>query len=164
MKKIAILFFTIALFLSCNSENTKSSTDLSIDQSIINESIKDWDKAWESKDLNLALKHYANQTDWTNAFGARVQSKEELKELLQRIFNMDFVMAGENNYGENEITFVNDKIAKVRTQNIRKNQKWADGSKMDDRYINHLRIYQKIDGHWLITDHMISQAWPTDPK
>lgn len=73
---------------------------------------------------------------------------------------MDFVMSGENNYGDNEITFIDENHAKVRSQNIRKNQKWPDGSKMDDRYINHLRIYQKMNGSWVITDHKISQAWP----
>ena len=69
-------------------------------------------------------------------------------------------MAGENHYGENEITFIDDRTATVRSQNVRKNQKWPDGSKMDDRVVNHLRVYQKMGGRWLITDHMISQAWP----
>lgn len=164
MKKIAIIIFTTTLFLSCNSENPNSLNDLSNDKAAINQSIKDWDNAWKTKDLELALKHYANKTDWTNAFGNRVQSKNELRELLQFIFNMDFVMAGENNYGENEIIFINDSIVTVRSQNIRKNQKWADGSDMDDRYINHLRIYQKTGNVWQITNHMISQAWSKDPK
>lgn len=34
---------------------------------------------------------------------------------------MDFVMVGENNYGENEIMFLNDSIVIVRLLNIRKN-------------------------------------------
>jgi len=29
---------------------------------------------------------------------------------------------------------------------------------MADRYVNHLRVYQKIDGSWKIISHMISQA------
>ena len=158
------VFLIILMFLSCNLQQTKSPEDFTKDEAVINKSVQDWDDAWKTKDLDLAVKHYSNKTDWTNAFGARAQSKDELKELLQFIFNMDFVMAGENNYGDNEITFINHSIATVRSQNIRKNQKWADGSKMNDRYINHLRIYQKNDGVWLITNHMISQAWPKDPK
>lgn len=164
MKKYAIIIFIIPLILSCNSKEEKSRIDLSMEETTINLAIQDWDNAWEAKNVDLAVKHYANDTDWTNAFGARVQSKEELRELLKMIFNMDFVMAGENNYGENEITFIDDKTATVRSQNIRVSQKWADGSDMDDRYINHLRVFQKMDGVWLITDHMISQAWPKDPQ
>lgn len=164
MKKYAIVIFIIPLLLNCNSKEVKSQKKFSKGEAAINQSIQEWDEAWGTKNLDLAVKHYSNETDWTNAFGARVQSKIELKKLLQFIFNMDFVMAGENNYGKNEITFINDNIATVRSQNIRKNQKWADGSKMDDRYINHLRVYQKINGNWLITNHMISQAWPKNPK
>lgn len=164
MKKYAIIIFITPLFLNCNTQEEKSKFDSSIEEAAINITVQDWDKAWEEKNVDLAIKHYANDTDWTNAFGARVQSKDELKELLKMIFNMNFVMAGENNYGENEITFINENTATVRSQNIRINQKWADGSNMEDRYINHLRVYQKIDDVWLITDHMISQAWPKGPQ
>ena len=160
MKKLVITLCILLSILSCDSNKTELTIDYSSDLKEINKTINDWDIAWETKDLNLAIKHYSDSTDWTNAFGARTQSKEELKDLLNQIFNMDFVMSGENNYGENEVTFINDKIATVRSQNIRKNQKWPDGSKMDDRVINHLRIYQKYNDIWLITDHMISQAWP----
>ena len=163
MKRLMTLFWIAPLFLCCNSQ-TSLAEDFLKDETTIDQSIQDWDHAWETRNVDLAIKHYAEETDWTNAFGVRVQSKSALKELLQVIFNMDFVMAGENNYGKDEITFINENTATVRTQNIRKNQEWADGTKMDDRYINHLRVYQKINDVWLITDHMISQAWPKDPK
>ncbi|WP_298895125.1 hypothetical protein [uncultured Psychroserpens sp.] len=162
MKKLAFTLCMLFSIWSCDSNKTELTIDHSSDLKKINKTIKDWDIAWETKDLNLAIKHYTDETDWTNAFGARVQSKEKLKDLLNRIFNMDFVMSGENNYGENEITFVNDSIATVRSQNIRKNQKWPDGSIMEDRIINHLRVYQKLNDNWFITDHMISQAWPRE--
>jgi len=157
MKKIGSAIFTLFLLMSCDPQDSRSSSDLTNDEAAINRSIEDWDNAWATKNLDLAIKHYANETDWTNAFGDRVRSKDELEELLGFIFNLDFVMAGENEYGKSEITFLNKRTATVRSQNIRKNQKWADGSLMEDRYVNHLRVYQKIDGIWLITNHMISQ-------
>jgi len=98
------------------------------------------------------------QADWTNAFGARVKSKVELKKLLEEIFNMDFVMAGQQNYVENDIDFLSLNIALVRSKNIRKNQKWSDGTTMQDRHISHLRIFQREHGTWKIVSHMISQA------
>ncbi len=163
MRKITHILI-LTLFISCDSKVDKSDIDFRAQELIIDQTIQDWDKAWETKNLELALKHYSDDIDWTNAFGDRVQSKKELKELLGFIFKMDFVMSGENNYGKNEITFLNDSLVKVRSLNIRKNQEWADGTKMNDRYISHLRIYKKTRDNWLITDHMISQAWPKDPK
>jgi hypothetical protein len=156
------LFYPLVLFclLSCNSPKTNSISNHDNDKALINKTIEEWDKAWATKNVESAIKYYANDTDWTNAFGDRVQNKAELKELLDFIFGLDFVMAGENDYGENEITFLNDSIATARSLNIRKNQEWPDGTKMEDRYVNHLRVFQKINGEWLIVDHMISQAWP----
>lgn len=151
---------TLYLFISCNTQKAETPFNSEEAKSKINESIAAWDKGWETKDVDLSLKYYADDTDWTNAFGDRVQSKEELQQLLETIFGLDFVMAGENDYGENEITFLNDSIATARSLNVRKNQKWPDGSKMDDRHINHLRVYKNINGEWLIVHHMISQAWP----
>ncbi|GAA5221295.1 YybH family protein [Membranihabitans marinus] len=156
---ISIIFLT--LLIACNGDKS-TRFDFSSQELLINQSIEDWDKAWNDKDVALALKHYSDDIDWTNAFGHRVLSKKELRELLTGIFEMEFVMAGENNYKENDISFLSDSTAAVRSLNIRENQRWPDGRKMDDRSISHLRIYQRKEGRWLITHHMISQAWPTD--
>jgi uncharacterized protein (TIGR02246 family) len=160
MKRLGLSFAILGLLMGCNTQKPETPIDYDKAKTLINESIESWDKAWETKDLELSLKYYADDTDWTNAFGDRVQSKTELRELLGFIFNLDFVMSGENDYGENEIIFLNDSIATVRSLNIRKNQQWPDGSQMDDRHINHLRVYKNRNGEWLIINHMISQAWP----
>jgi len=160
MKNIAYAVVLVFLLAGCDNKIVESQIDHAKDAAQIIESIDAWDKAWESKDLQLAIKYYADEIDWTNAFGDRARSKEDLQKLLESIFGLNFVMSGENNYGANDIRFPNDSIATVRTQNIRTNQKWPDGTPMDDRIINHLRVYQNIKGKWLITDHMISQAWP----
>ncbi|NAY93362.1 SgcJ/EcaC family oxidoreductase [Muricauda sp. JGD-17] len=160
MKKIVFLLCIVGSTLACSSKKTEHVKNYDSDKEKINRTIAEWDKAWETKDLELAIAHYADKTDWTNAFGDRTQSKQELEELLDFIFGLDFVMTGENDYGTNDITFLNDSIATVRSTNIRKNQEWPDGSKMEDRHINHLRVYKKIEEDWFITNHMISQAWP----
>ena len=146
------------MFLSCNAQEKQSLKDFTKDEAVINKSIKDWENANLNKDLELAIKHYSDQTNWTNAFGVKIHSKEELREFLLVIFNMDYVLVGENNYEKNQITFINENTATVWSKNIRTNQKWADNSNRDDSYINHLRVFQKNDGIWQITDHLISQA------
>lgn len=130
----------------------------------IKQSIQNWDVAWEEKDVALALEDYAQKLDWTNAFGDRVQSKQELKALLTTIFSLDFVMSGSNHYGEPEIEFLTDEYALARSTNVRSGQKWPDGSPMDDRIIHHLRLYKKEEGKWMIFNHMISQAHQKERK
>nr|WP_299069641.1 SgcJ/EcaC family oxidoreductase [uncultured Allomuricauda sp.] len=163
MKQLIFMTFIGLLGLKSHAQNLPNQK-YSNDVQAIKETINNWDTAWEKKDLELAIQDYADTTDWTNAFGDRVQSKNELKKLLELIFSMDFVMSGKNNYGVPYITFLTDQIATVRSKNIRTNQKWADGSKMQDRDINHLRVYKKINGQWLIINHMISQAHSKGPK
>ncbi len=160
MKNLAGTLAIVCLIASCETKTSQPQMDYDEARSSINKSIDAWDNGWENKDVELSLKYYADSTDWTNAFGDRVRTKEELRALLETIFGLDFVMSGENDYGENEILFLNDSIATARSLNIRKNQNWPDGTPMADRYNNHLRVYKKINGDWLIISHIISQAWP----
>lgn len=158
MREIALLFFMTALLLGCKSEKKEIEIDRDSDSKEILKAIDNWNKGWASKDVELAVKNYSNDTDWTNAFGDRVQSKSELRQLLTEIFSMDFVMNGVDNYVNDDIQFLTDDIALLRSTNVRTGQQWSDGTLMNDRYIHHLRVYQRIDNEWKITDHMISQA------
>lgn len=132
--------------------------DRSADRQAILKTIENYNKGWESRNVELVLTDYADSTDWTNAFGDRVRTREQLRALLTEIFSLDFVMAGKQNYTENDFNFLSNDVALLRSRNLRKGQKYSSGEPMKDRDINHLRVYQKIDGEWKIVSHMISQA------
>nr|WP_298999399.1 hypothetical protein [uncultured Allomuricauda sp.] len=158
MRKIALVSLMIALMFGCKSEKKEIEIDRDSDSKKILKTIDNWNKGWQLKDVDLAIKDYSRNTDWTNAFGDRMQSKTELRQLLTEIFAMDFVMNGVDNYVNDDVKFLSDDIALLRSTNIRTGQKWSDGTLMNERYIHHLRVYQKINDEWKITDHMISQA------
>ncbi|MEM9078838.1 MAG: SgcJ/EcaC family oxidoreductase [Bacteroidota bacterium] len=148
------LFTTGVLFCALAFSTYGQTADIQT----IKESITQYDTGWDAKDVDSVLEFYAEDVDWTNAFGDRVQGKTELRTLLETIFSLDFVMSGENNYQEPEISFPQPNLALARSVNIRTGQKWPDGSPMKDRVINHLRVYQKMAGEWKIVHHIISQA------
>lgn len=52
----------------------------------------------------------------------RIRNKGELKALLTKTFAMDFVIAGESVNLFKDLTFLNDDIACVRSQAVRKGQ------------------------------------------
>ena len=140
-------------------QGTESQTqNLALQEERILQSVLNWNQGWAEKDVEKATKDYAAKTDWTNAFGDRVRSKEELKSLLSEIFAMDFVMSGKDNYTNEKVEFLSSEVAILRSTNIRTGQKWADGSPMSDRRIHHLRVYRLMDGNWQIVSHMINQA------
>ncbi len=117
-----------------------------------------WNEGWKQRDVKRALTHYADDVDWTNAFGDRYRSKAELEQGLSYIFGLDFVMAGSSETNEyTDIRFLSDSIALVRSKLVRSNQETSDGIVMPARRINHLRVFEKRDGQWLIVSHLIAQ-------
>ncbi len=129
------------------------------DKAAVLATLQSWNQGWAEKNVEMAIAAYAEDTDWTNAFGDRFQGREALKEGLEFIFSLDFVMAGDSQTNEYEdIKFLTPDIALLRSKLVRTGQKYPDGSMRPDRYINHLRVYEKRDGAWLIVSHLISQA------
>ena len=151
-----LLIAMVWVLVACTG--TSKQTDHTTDVQEIKTTIQHYDTGWDSKDIDLVLEGYSDDIDWTNAFGDRVQGKEALRDLLETIFSLDFVMAGTNNYQEPDITFPANEVALARSTNIRTGQKWPDGRPMEDRRINHLRVFQKQNGTWTCIHHMISQA------
>jgi len=118
-----------------------------------------WDRGWAERDADMALEDYADDIDWTNAFGDRYVGKAALREGFAYIFSLDFVMAGDSGQNEyNEVRFLGDDVAIVRSKLVRSGQQTSAGKAMPDRHINHLRVLEKRDGRWLIVSHLISQA------
>lgn len=118
-----------------------------------------WDAGWRERDVDLAIRHYADDVDWTNAFGDRFEGKAALREGLARIFALDFVMAGNSAESEyRDVQFLSSDIALVRSKLVRRGQKRPSGAPMPDRHINHLRVFHKRDGEWVIVSHLVSQA------
>ncbi|PTB96483.1 hypothetical protein C9994_07160 [Marivirga lumbricoides] len=157
--KNTIIYLLLSLYaITSQAQQNSQKIDRQADKKAIMTTIENHNKGWENRNVALVLKDYADSTDWTNAFGDRVRTKQELRELLTEIFSLDFVMAGKQNYAENDLTFLGDNIALLRSRNLREGQKYSNGEAMPDRDINHLRVYEKIDGQWKIVSHMISQA------
>jgi len=121
--------------------------------------IQSWNEGWMARDAALAVADYAEDTDWTNAFGDRFQGRDELQQGLEFIFSLDFVMAGSsagNTY--EDVTFLTPEVAVIRSQLVRAGQQTDSGETMRDRHIDHLRVLQKRNGRWVIVSHLISQA------
>ena len=151
--------FAVPMFLLIIVWPINSWAQSDADREAILETFDSWNEGWAQVDADLAVQDYSEDTDWTNAFGDRFESRGELRDGLARIFSLGFVMAG--NSAENEFTdieFLSPDIAIVRSKLIRTGQQTSSGELMPDRHINHLRVYQKRDGRWLIVSHMISQA------
>ncbi len=151
--KTSLLLIVVCLL--ANSAFAQSEAD----SEAIMKTFESWDRGWAERNAALAVKDYAEDADWTNAFGDRFQGKEALLRGLDHIFSLDFVMSGNSDKNEfTKIEFLAPDIAVVRSKLVRKGQQTSSGDVMPDRDIHHLRVYAKRGDQWLIVSHLISQA------
>lgn len=129
------------------------------DREAVLKTLDSWNQGWAESKAELAVQDYSDDVDWTNAFGDRFQGRDALREGLEFIFSLDFVMAGESDDNEfADVVFLSPDIALIRSKLVRAGQKTSNGTAMPDRHIHHLRVLERRDGRWQIVSHLISQA------
>ena len=111
----------LAMMLLIPNVSTASSDES--ERAAVLKTLESWNEGWRIRDAQLAVSDYAQDTDWTNAFGDRFQGRAALLEGLTFIFSLDFVMAGDSDGNDyQDVTFLADDIAMVRSRLIRKGQ------------------------------------------
>ncbi len=120
--------------------------------------INDWNKAWQTKDYQLAAKGYSDDARFTNAFGDKCNGQKEIQNLLQQVFGLPFVMAGNSETTEHRCQPLNESTIVVHTAVTRKGQQMPDGSVLPDRQTTHMRVFGKEGNQWVIKSHLISDA------
>jgi uncharacterized protein (TIGR02246 family) len=135
MRAVYTITMIITIFISF-----KSLAQTESDSSAIFKTMANWNKAWETRDAKLAVQDYTEDADWTNAFGMRRVGRDSIQVLLEYVFSLPFVMAGQSNYEYHDLKFLNSDIAILRSRNIRNGQKLPNGQIEEPRRINHLRF------------------------
>lgn len=148
------LFMFALTFFFINITHAQTAAD----SSTIMQAVEKWEQGWNERDVALMTQDYAEVTDWTNAFGGRVQSRDSLATRLRWIFNRGFIKDAQSDYVYNDLTFLTPDIALLRSKAIVKGQLRPDGEQMGDRHIHHLRVFERRNDRWLIVSHLISQA------
>ena len=64
--------------------STDSAAQSEVDEKAILKTFDSWNRGWAEADAELAVLDYAEDTDWTNAFGDRFEGKNALREKKRR--------------------------------------------------------------------------------
>jgi uncharacterized protein (TIGR02246 family) len=128
------------------------------DRRAIVEAVESWTAAWENGDWRPATQHYAEDADWTNAFGVACKSRGELDATLAHIFSLTHVMAGRDEVGGHEIRSVRPDVVLVKTRIERSGQLTPSGQPLGTRHTTHLRVFARSEAGWKIVSHLISDA------
>ncbi|MCH2083947.1 MAG: nuclear transport factor 2 family protein [Saprospiraceae bacterium] len=141
---VLTLFISTGIVLCQNQEETSTE-----DEKMIISAIKTYNKAWDTADVEMAISAYANDIYWVNSVGDVVKSREDLKKYLSFIFQLDFVMQAKRVHQTDEITFLSKDMAIVHSIHV------ESGSRNF-----HLRVFQKQENEWNITNHLTSKEHP----
>ncbi|WP_461587153.1 YybH family protein [Winogradskyella sp.] len=138
------LFISADIALSQNQEQTTNE-----DKKMIISAIKTYNKAWDTADVEMAISAYSDNIYWVNSVGDVIKSKEDLKKYLSFIFQLDFVMQAERVHQTDEITFLSKDMAIVHSMHVESSSRNF-----------HLRVFQKQENKWKITNHLTSKEHP----
>ena len=125
--------------------------------------IEDWRVGWELGDPRLAARAYADDADWTNAFGVTRTGRAAIEATLTELFSLPEVMAGRDTVIGIEVRLVRRDVAVARTRVERTGQLTPSGNPMGTRHTTHLRVLQKSEAGWRVISHLISDARDLDP-
>ena len=90
------------------------------DHEAVLKTLDSWNQGWSDSDASLAVRDYAEDADWTNAFGDRFVGRDALRKGLEFIFSLDFVMAGDSAGNEfSDISFLSVDVALIRSKLVR---------------------------------------------
>src|SRR5699024_275514 len=99
---------------------------------------------------------YTENAEWLNAFGDRVEGRENIHAKLNDLFASEEFGAGQNvGQPDGSVTVLTDTTAVGWTYEEIKDQQVADSDEVIPLHNNHsLAVLVKEDGEWLIAAHM----------
>jgi uncharacterized protein (TIGR02246 family) len=135
------------------------------DRRAVETAVGNWMNAWARGNPDLAVRDYAEETDWTNVLGLTCATRDELRTLLADMFSRPHVMAGRDTVVGQDIRFFLSDVAVVKTRVERRGQLLSTGEPMGTRYTTHLRVLVRGEEGWRIVSHLISDSraeggWP----
>ena len=125
------------------------------DSTAVFDAMERWEEAWRINDARLAAFDYSGDADFTNAFGMRRIGQAAIQQLLEEVFDLGFVMAGDTEYEYHHMTALSSDVILLRSRAIRTGQQLPDGTVEEPRRTNHLRVFGREAGVWKIVSHLI---------
>jgi uncharacterized protein (TIGR02246 family) len=120
--------------------------------------IQRWNEGWRTKNAQVACADYADDADWTNAFGMTERGRGAICKKLAEVFSLPFVMAATSDVVSQDIRFLGSDVAVVVTKIRRTGQQTPGGEPLGDRDTRHQRVLFRSGGKWRIVSHLIADA------
>ena len=129
--------------------------DQTKDEEAIRRAIANWDRGWKDFDGRLATQDYADDADWTNAFGRARKGRVEVEKYLTELFKTPEIRSRTSTPSTVEIRFVRSDVAVVISSRDTVGQRTASGAEYPTRKTHDLRVMANQNGKWVVISHLI---------
>lgn len=120
--------------------------------------VEGWTEGWRTKNAQLACAGYADDADWTNAFGMTERGRNAICRKLAEVFSLPFVMGATSDVVSQDVRLLGADVAVVSTRVRRVGQQTAAGEALGARDTRHQRVLFRSGGEWRIVSHLIADA------
>ena len=129
--------------------------DRTNDESAIRRAIGNWDRGWKDFNGRLATQDYADDADWTNAFGRTKKGRGEIEKYLTDLFKTPGIRSRTTTPSTVDIRFVRPDVAVVTSSRETTGQRTASGAEYSTRETHDLRVMANQNGRWVVIAHLI---------
>ena len=133
--------------------------DRSGDEEAVENVLRTLAKGFAEQDTTELAKLYAEDADWTNAFGTTRHGREEICEYLENLFaDPHFTQGKLLGEPEGSIRFLRDDVAVAKTYVERAHQETVEGDEIPTRRNHSLKVLINQDDRWVIVSEMYMDA------
>ena len=112
--------------------------------------------AFRDFDADGASSTYADDADWTNAFGVRQHGRSNIRTYLSNLFaRPEFRSRSQSGPAELSVRFVRPDVAVAHRLTEVVGQRGSNGEKLPPRKIHRLIVLTKDAGNWLILSELV---------
>ena len=141
--------------MSAQEDGGKAVEDHTKDQDAIRRAIANWDRGWKDFNARLATQDYADDADWTNAFGRARKGRVEVEKYLTDLFQTPQIRSRTSTTSTVDIRFVRPDVAAVTSSRDTVGQRTASGAEYPTRKTHDLRVMANHNGKWVVVSHLI---------
>jgi len=118
--------------------------------------IQRWDAGWVAFDAALASQDYADDADWTNAFGIYRKGRAEIHSYLHHIYQTPQLVFRKSTPSVSSIRFISHEVAVVISYRETVGQKTLSGAEYPTRKTRDSRVLLLVKGKWEVVSHLVA--------
>lgn len=126
------------------------------DEMAIRAIVNHWQQAWTKFDASVLEGDYAEDADWTNAFGVRNKGSANILTFMAGMFKRPNVQGRRTTWDEPRIRFVRSDVALAYRDYKTLGHKTLDGNEMPQRSTHSTWFLTKDAGKWRIVSQIIA--------